>query len=164
MNSDAILKNKMKNPFFLREIEYQDFSKNSQNSHAEIKSVSEDYSHWEVYIPGPRNTPFEGGFFLVAIDIGDDYPENPPKCKFITPIYHPNVTSQGTICLNILDKQWNVNNRIFNVVDYIYFLMARPNTDDPLRTDIAKMITTEYFKFKEIAKEQTKIYARKDKY
>ena len=164
MNSDAILKNKMKNPFFLREIEYQDFSKNSQNSHAEIKSVSEDYSHWEVYIPGPRNTPFEGGFFLVAIDIGDDYPEKPPKCKFITPILHPNVSSQGEISFNILRQNWNINNKIFIVIYYLYFFMARPNPDSPLREDMAQMMKDDYFKYKDLAKEQTKIYARKDKY
>jgi hypothetical protein len=28
----------------------------------------------------------------------------PPKCKFVPPLYHPNVYPSGTICLSILNE------------------------------------------------------------
>ena len=30
----------------------------------------------------------------------------PPKCRFITRIYHPNVDALGRICLDILKQNW----------------------------------------------------------
>ena len=32
------------------------------------------------------------------------YTMQPPKCKFVPPLYHPNVYPSGTICLSILDE------------------------------------------------------------
>ena len=51
-------------------------------------------------ITGPEGTPYEGGVFDVDIWIPSGYPFEPPKMKFITKIWHPNVSSQtGAICL-----------------------------------------------------------------
>ena len=59
-------------------------------------------------IKGPADSPFENGIFRVEIKIPDDYPFCPPKMRFITKIWHPNVSSQtGAICLDILKDQWS---------------------------------------------------------
>jgi ubiquitin-protein ligase len=51
-------------------------------------------------ITGPSGTPYENGVFDVDILIDGEYPFVPPKMKFITKIWHPNVSSQtGAICL-----------------------------------------------------------------
>ena len=36
-----------------------------------------------------------------------EYPTKPPKCKFVPPLFHPNVYPSGTICLDILDEADN---------------------------------------------------------
>ena len=51
-------------------------------------------------ITGPSGTPYENGVFDVDILIDTEYPFAPPKMRFITKIWHPNVSSQtGAICL-----------------------------------------------------------------
>jgi ubiquitin-conjugating enzyme E2 I len=47
---------------------------------------------WETGIPGKVGTDWEGGVFKVEMHFPDEYPAKPPKCKFIPPLFHPNVS------------------------------------------------------------------------
>ena len=46
---------------------------------------------WETGIPGKYGTDWEGGVYKVQMDFPDEYPSKPPKCKFVPPLFHPNV-------------------------------------------------------------------------
>ena len=51
-------------------------------------------------IKGPDGTCYDGGVFHIDIQIPPQYPFEPPKMKFITKVWHPNISSQtGAICL-----------------------------------------------------------------
>lgn len=52
-------------------------------------------------------SPYSGGVFFLAIHFPTDYPFKPPKVNFTTRIYHPNINSNGSICLDILRDQWS---------------------------------------------------------
>ena len=65
-----------------------------------VTSCPRGWRHLIGTITGPEGTPYEGGVFDVDIIIPTEYPFEPPKMKFITKIWHPNVSSQtGAICL-----------------------------------------------------------------
>jgi ubiquitin-protein ligase len=65
-----------------------------------VPVVPGDLRHLKGTIKGPEGTPYEGGLFQVNIEIPKQYPFEPPKMKFDTKIWHPNVSSQtGAICL-----------------------------------------------------------------
>lgn len=63
--------------------------------------------HWQATIMGPGDSPYSGGVFFLAIHFPTDYPFKPPKVNFTTRIYHPNINSNGSICLDILRDQWS---------------------------------------------------------
>merc|ERR1712176_137318 len=64
--------------------------------------VGDDLKHWKGTIFGPIDTCYAGGTFIIDIQIPNEYPFKPPKMKFDTKIWHPNISSQtGAICLDI---------------------------------------------------------------
>ncbi|KAJ4788363.1 hypothetical protein LUZ62_039609 [Rhynchospora pubera] len=69
--------------------------------------VAEDMFHWQATIMGPNDSPYSGGVFLVTIHFPPDYPFKPPKVAFKTKVFHPNINSNGNICLDILKDQWS---------------------------------------------------------
>ncbi len=60
---------------------------------------------WESGIPGKPGTDWEGGVYKVTMEYTEEYPSKPPKCKFVPPLFHPNVYPSGTICLSILNEE-----------------------------------------------------------
>ncbi len=121
--------------------------------------VSNDIFHWSAVLIGPSDSPFEGGVFRLNIHFPTDYPFKPPKCAFQTKIYHPNINSNGVICLDILKNQWSPALTISKVLLSIISLMDDPNPDDPLAPDVAQQYKTNKDKYKQIAREWTKKYA-----
>lgn len=68
-----------------------------------------------------------------------NYPFTPPKFKFLTPIYHPNIDDQGAICLSLLkDGEWKPSTRVTSILEGIVGLLVTPNPDDPLVASIAE--------------------------
>lgn len=62
----------------------------------------------------------------------------PPKVRFLTKIYHPNIDKLGRICLDILKKKWSPALQIRTLLLSIQALLSAPNPDDPLANDVAE--------------------------
>ena len=114
---------------------------------------------WVSSIMGPGGSPYAGGVFFPDIHFPTDYPFKPPKVNFKTKVYHPNVNSQGSICLDILKEQWSPALTISKVLLSICSLLTDPNPDDPLVPEIAQIFKTDPARYDELAKEWTRKYA-----
>lgn len=70
------------------------------------------------------------------------YPFEPPKVRFETPIYHPNIDNAGRICLDTLKMRpkgsWLPSINLCTLLTTIRLLMAEPNPDDGLMPDIVR--------------------------
>ncbi|URE15121.1 ubiquitin-conjugating enzyme [Musa troglodytarum] len=121
--------------------------------------VAEDTFHWQATIMGPPDSPYTGGVFLVTIHFPPDYPFKPPKVAFRTKVFHPNINSNGSICLDILKEQWSPALTISKVLLSICSLLTDPNPDDPLVPEIAHMYKTDRTKYEATARSWTQKYA-----
>lgn len=121
--------------------------------------VGEDLFHWQATIMGPNDSPYQGGVFFLTIHFPTDYPFKPPKVAFTTKIYHPNINSNGSICLDILRSQWSPALTVSKVLLSICSLLCDPNPDDPLVPEIAHTYKADREKYNRLAREWTQKYA-----
>ena len=78
------------------------------------------------------DSPFQGGVFFLAIHFPTDYPFKPPKVNFTTRIYHPNINSNGSICLDILRDQWSPALTISKGANYLFEPKCHANSSSPI--------------------------------
>lgn len=107
--------------------------------HIKVELINDSFTELRGEIAGPPDTPYEGGTFILEIKIPETYPFNPPKVRFITKIWHPNISSvTGAICLDILKDQWAAAMTLRTVLLSLQALLAAAEPDDPQDAVVAK--------------------------
>ncbi|PAV68326.1 hypothetical protein WR25_12965 [Diploscapter pachys] len=126
-----------------------------------IEILNDTLTEIKGTIKGPPETPYEGGTFDLEIKIPETYPFTPPKVKFITKIWHPNISSQtGVICLDILKDQWAASLTLRTVLLSIQALMQTPEPSDPQDGVVAKQYMDKFQLFKSTAEFWTSKFAK----
>lgn len=141
--------------------ELEEVGKNDAISGVKAVAVATDGKHLKGTITGPKGTCYDGGVFDIDIIIPNQYPFAPPKMKFITKIWHPNISSQtGAICLDILKDQWSPALTIKTALLSLQALLTSPEPGDPQDAEVAKMYISDRKKFESTAKFWTESYAK----
>lgn len=116
--------------------------------------------YFDVRIDGPAETPYEGGVFRLELFLPQEYPMEPPRVRFLTKIYHPNIDRVGRICLDVLQKNWSCAQQMRTILLSIQALLASPNPFDPLANDVAQEWRENEARALETAREWTAKYAK----
>ncbi|CAH1389290.1 unnamed protein product [Nezara viridula] len=125
-----------------------------------LELIGDSFTELRGEIGGPPDTPYEGGLFVLEIKIPETYPFNPPKVRFVTKIWHPNISSvTGAICLDILKDQWAAAMTLRTVLLSLQALMASPEPDDPQDAVVAKQFKENEEMFRLTARYWTSEYA-----
>ncbi|XP_057994025.1 ubiquitin-conjugating enzyme E2-17 kDa-like isoform X1 [Hevea brasiliensis] len=144
--------------------ELKDLQKDPPVSCSAVPAVDNVF-HWQATIKGSADSPYAGGVFVVSIHFPPDYQFKPPKASFKTKVYHPNINSKGSICLDILKEQWSPALTIskvpillidplltsYYVLLSICLLLTDSNPDDPLVPEVAHVYKTDRYKYETTA-------------
>ena len=94
----------------------------------------------KALVIGPKDTPYEGGFYFFNINFTNNYPMQPPHVDFCTlqdnVRFNPNLYNCGKVCLSILGT-WNgpgwtsVMNLITILIDLQSLLNSNPIQNEP---------------------------------
>lgn len=163
--------------------------KNDKSSKIDLELVDNSPFHLIGSFDGPEDTPYQGGHFQVVrvlailqpsgpaaplhsliliydhgckqdIVIPDSYPFQPVKMKFITKVYHPNVSSaSGAICLDILKDAWSPVLTLKSTLISLQSLLCSPEPNDPQDAEVAKHYMTSRSSFEDTARYWTQVYA-----
>lgn len=101
--------------------------------------LGESLFTWIATIWGPAGSHYDGGRFRLKIKFPEEYPLKPPNAAFIDDCFHPNVSEQGSICLDVLKEAWSPVMSVRTVLLSIQSLLGEPNPDDPFNSRAAKL-------------------------
>ncbi|XP_065054793.1 ubiquitin-conjugating enzyme E2 G1-like [Rhopilema esculentum] len=112
---------------------------------------------WEVMVLGPPETFYEGGFFKAHLIFPPEYPQKPPKMKFVVDFWHPNVSKEGDVCISILhepgedkygyekpEERWLPVHTVETILLSVISMIADPNDESPANVDAAKEWRKDY--------------------
>lgn len=117
---------------------------------------------WNVIIYGPIDTPYEGGIFRAVLNFTPKYPNKAPEFRFESKITHPNIYTDGKVCISILhegvdqygyeslSERWNPQQGISSILLSIISIMGEPNFESPANVDASVMWQKNFDKMRKI--------------
>lgn len=119
----------------------RDFKRMQQDPPGGVSAspVADNVMMWNAVIIGPADTPYEDGTFRLVMQFDEQYPNKPPKVRFISEMFHPNVYASGELCLDILQNRWSPTYDVAAILTSIQSLLNDPNTSSPANVEAAQL-------------------------
>jgi len=131
--------------------------------HYDVYLSESNMSFWKVVMQGPPESAYSTGTFVLYIDMEEDYPAFSPKCRFTTPIFHPNINNHGRVCHSILDRNWTSDTSNLQLINTIYSLLLVPEFSDPINSVVTLKFHWDEVAFRDEAKEHIRKHAIKSR-
>jgi len=104
---------------------------------------------WQIaLLPLNDESSYFGGYFKIEMTFTKEYPYKPPTFKFLRPIFHPNIYSDGKVCISILhppgadeqsgehpDERWSPLQGVESILRSVLLLLDDPETTSPANVD-----------------------------
>jgi ubiquitin-conjugating enzyme E2 N len=125
----------------------------------EASPDKDNYRYFHIAMGGPEGTPYQGGTYSLELFLPEGYPMEPPKVRFLTKIYHPNIDKLGRICLDVLKDKWSPALQIRTILLSVQALLSAPEPSDPLDTSVADHFIQNRGEAEKLAAEWNRQYA-----
>ncbi|PNW75165.1 hypothetical protein CHLRE_12g515450v5 [Chlamydomonas reinhardtii] len=94
---------------------------------------------WQATIFGPDESEWEGGIFTLRFTFTERYPDKPPRVRFSSEMFHPNVYQDGSLCMDVLQDQWSPCHNVSTLLTSIQSLLTDPNCSSPANPEAAQL-------------------------
>lgn len=122
--------------------------------------VNNDKKRWKIVFEGSKYSPYEDGLFILELIFNKGpFPKNGPEAKFITKMFHPNIDSNGHVCINLLNN-WNPKISIVSVIFGILEILDNPITSGGYSNEARKLLESDEEKYYKTVQEYTMTYAK----
>ncbi|CCG82816.1 Ubiquitin-conjugating enzyme E2 15 [Taphrina deformans PYCC 5710] len=131
--------------------QYREMQKNPVQGFSCGLPDESNFYEWDVLIIGPQDTVYEGGFLKARLSFPTEYPLLPPKMKFMTEMWHPNIYQDGTVCISILHapgedqygyedagERWLPVHSVETVLISVISMLSSPNDESPANIECAR--------------------------
>eukprot|EP00629_Pelagomonadales_sp_RCC1024_P009639 CAMPEP_0119261648 /NCGR_PEP_ID=MMETSP1329-20130426/1642_1 /TAXON_ID=114041 /ORGANISM="Genus nov. species nov., Strain RCC1024" /LENGTH=207 /DNA_ID=CAMNT_0007261223 /DNA_START=80 /DNA_END=703 /DNA_ORIENTATION=- len=126
-----------------------------------VETDADSLTEVHAEMTGPAGTPYEGGTFRLKLVLGSDFPSAPPRGFFLTKIFHPNIASNGDICVNTLKRDWKPEVTLSHVLQVIRCLLIVPFPESSLNDEAGKMFMENYDEYAARARLYCEMHAKK---
>lgn len=125
-----------------------------------------NYQVWDIYIKGSTDSLYENTVLHAIIEFTYDYPISPPRMRFISKMFHPNIYSDGKVCISTLhsadddpssyekpDEKWTPVHGIRTIVLGVISILNEPNITSPANVDASKLLKDDPEKYNLVVRE-----------
>ena len=117
--------------------------------------------HWEIIFKGSECSPYEDGYFILDFLFNKGtFPSYGPEAKFVTKMFHPNIDSDGHVCINILNS-WSPGRTMEDVLLGILEILENPIATGGYPNDARKLLEKDVDEFYKKVEEYTYSFAMK---
>lgn len=135
----------------IRKLYKQVTESNADQSLYDCGLIEDNIFKWKVIIFGPKDTDYEGGMYTAELIFPENYPNKPPVMRFKCKMWHPNISSDGKVCISILhegkdeydyeseQERWKPTHSAETIILSVISLLSDPNIESPMNIEAAKM-------------------------
>lgn len=93
------------------------------------------YDIWRLFLKASKDF-YDDKWFSLLVTFPDNYPVEPPSIRFISVPYHLNVSKEGRICLEVLEKGYISSFHVIDIIQQIKILFITAAPETPIQIDI----------------------------
>mmetsp|Transcript_19281 Transcript_19281/g.58157 ORF Transcript_19281/g.58157 Transcript_19281/m.58157 type:complete len:155 (+) Transcript_19281:104-568(+) len=98
---------------------------------------------WGGTVFGPDDTAWEGGIYSMRLTFTEQYPDKPPRVRFTSEMFHPNIYPDGTLCMDLIQDNWSPIYSVCSILIAIRSLLTDPNCASPANPEAAHLYQTD---------------------
>jgi len=82
----------------------------------------------------PTIGPFRDACIKFSFKLPANYPRSAPAVKCLNRIFHPNVSTTGSVCFSMFSGDWNASYRLEHFINGLLWFLQNPNPDSALNS------------------------------
>ena len=123
-------------------------------NHITVDLIDNNFYSWVVCLYGLPGTTWQGAAYILSVHFPIDFPHSGPVVKFLTPVFHPNVSVDGNFSMAFNDQQ-----PLVNYFRDLLVLLHYPNPLIAINSEAAALFVSDSKSFEQAARDHASRHA-----